>query len=107
MNIFENNLEAIKQYIENMNKHHHVEILKILKRNPTIKLNENKSGVYINLSFLPQDTLTELAEYIHYIQDQESALSQNETQKTEFKNHFFLEKDNKDEPISYSSSSAR
>ena len=107
MNNFENNLEKIKQCIEMMNKHHQVEILKILKKNPTIKLNENKSGVYINLSFLPQDTLSELIDYIHYIQDQESTLSQIEIQKMEFKNHFFLEKDNKDESLSYISSSAR
>lgn len=97
------NLEKIKSDIENMSKLHHIEILKILKKNSSIKLNENKSGVYINLSFLSETTLTELQNYIHYIQDQEYSLNQLESQKTEFKNTFFLEKGVKDEPtLSYS-----
>jgi len=97
------NLEKIKSDVENMSKIHHIEILKILKKNSSIKLNENKSGVYINLSFLSENTLTELQNYIHYIQDQEYSLNQLEYQKTEFKNTFFLEKGVKDEPtLSYS-----
>ena len=35
------NLENMKRYIENMNKYHQVEILKILSKN-LCKINENK-----------------------------------------------------------------
>ena len=99
-------LESLKSQIETMNKNQHIEILKILKSNPLVKLNENKSGVYINLSFLPMETLSEIQEYVHYIQDQESSLKSMEYQKQEFKNIFFTEKENKDEmAISYISSS--
>ena len=87
-----NTLDNIKNNIEMMNKIHQIEILKILKKNPTIKLNENKSGVYVNISFLPQDTITELLEYIDYIKDQESCLKDLEVQKNDFKNTFFVEK---------------
>jgi hypothetical protein len=66
------------------------------------KLNENKSGVYVNLSFLSKETIDELLQYIHYIRDQESSLETMEYQKEEFKNSFFIEKGDKDNStISY------
>ena len=95
-------LNEIKLSIESMSKTHHIEILKIMTKNPLIKLNENKSGVYVNLSFLPQDTITELGQCIKYIQEQEHSLNDLEIQKNEFKHNFFMEKDNKDETILYS-----
>ena len=84
-----------------MSKLHQIEILKILTKNSLIKLNENKSGVYVNLSFLPQNTITELKMCIQYIQTQEYSLNDLEVQKDEFKNSFFSEKDNKDEMLLY------
>ena len=67
-------LEKIKMKIENMTKQNQIEILKILKNHNNIKLNENKSGVFINLSFLPKIVLEELTKYIHYIDDQENSI---------------------------------
>lgn len=86
-------LETIKTRIEQMNKTQHIEILKILQNNPAVKLNENKSGVYVNLSFLPDQTLAELNDYLGYVQDQESALRSNESQKLDFKKTYFDEKE--------------
>ena len=86
-------LETIKTRIEQMNKTQHIEILKILQNNPIVKLNENKSGVYVNLSFLPDKTLKEIDEYLEYVQDQESALRSNESQKLDFKKTYFDEKE--------------
>ena len=37
-----NKLETIKNSIEELDKPHHLEILKILKKNSKVKLNENK-----------------------------------------------------------------
>jgi hypothetical protein len=82
-------LEIMKNKIEKMSKKHHIEILKILKMNANVKLNENKSGVFVNLSFLPQDTIHEIQNYLNYIHDQESSLVFLENQKEEFKNIFF------------------
>ena len=82
-------IESMKMKIENMDKTHHIEILKILKKNAAVKFNENKSGVFINLSFLPQDTMNEIQEYLNYIQDQESSLKSMEHQKESFKNAYF------------------
>jgi hypothetical protein len=97
------NLEKLKNTIESMSKYHQIEILKILSKKLT-KINENKSGCYVNMSFLPEDTISELEEYISYIKDQEDSLETMEYQKEEFKNAYFIEKENKDNPtISYSS----
>jgi hypothetical protein len=96
-------LEYLKNIIESMSKYHQIEILKILSKNLS-KINENKSGCYINMSFLPEDTLKELEEYVSYIKDQEESLETMEYQKEEFKNAYFIEKENKDDPtVLYSS----
>jgi len=94
-------LENIKKTIEAMNKFHQIEILKILSKN-LCKINENKSGVYINLSFLSTEIVDELKEYIQYTKEQENSINTMEYQKEEFKNAYFIEKDNKEEiPLHY------
>ena len=97
-------LELIKRSIESLNKFHQVEVLRILSRN-LCKINENKSGVYVNLSFLDSSTIDELETYLEYTKDQEDVLTTTEYQKQEFRNNFFQEKEDKDNiTISYSSS---
>ena len=88
-------LEKIKTTVEKMSKYHQIEILKILSAQ-SCKLNENKSGVYVNLSFLSKDTLLEIKNYIEYTNEQEDSLNTMEYQKEEFKNAFFNEKEDKD-----------
>lgn len=87
-------LEILKTKIESMNKKQHIEILKILTQFPNVKLNENKSGVFINLLFLPNETIEELDKYIHYIDEQETNIMSIETQKNEYKTAYFNEKQN-------------
>jgi len=82
-------LENIKTRIEAMGKSHHIEILKILHNNPAVTLNENKSGVYVNLTFLPDDALNQIQEYLGYVEDQESSLDLMENQKSDFRKTFF------------------
>ena len=81
-------LETIRNKIESMDKNHHIEILKILKKN-NVKLNENKSGVFVNLSFLSKEVVDEMNVYLAYVNEQENILTRVETQKEEFKNNFF------------------
>lgn len=68
-------LEDIKQKIESMNKLQHIEVLKIIKKYKNVKLNENKNGVYINISYLPKKAVQELEVYIKYIEDQMAILN--------------------------------
>ena len=82
-------LTVIKDKIEKMPKNNQIEILRILKQNPVTKLNENKSGIFVNISFLPKETIDEIVKYVKYYGDQELAINQIEQQKQEFKNTFF------------------
>jgi len=92
-------LSTLKTRIETMSKNHHIEILKILKRFPAVKLNENKSGVFINLIYLPEEATDELQKYIEYIDAQESEIMTVESRKEEYKNAYFTEKQNKEEGV--------
>ena len=97
-------LENLKYKIENLSKQHHIEILKLLKKSNDITLNENKSGVYVNLSYLPKDIVDHIVNYVFYIEEQEATLSSLEIQKQEVHNSYFHEKPNKEEVISICSS---
>jgi len=94
-------LEELKMKIESMSKQHHIEILKILKKNNTVTLNENKSGVYVNISFLPDTIIESITEYVKYIEEQEATLYSLEIQKEDCKNTFFIEKGDKEETLLY------
>jgi len=87
-------LEFLKEKIENLSKMHQIEILKIFLENE-IKVNENKSGIFINMSYLESDILEKIGKYLSYIQEQESNLKSLETQKEQFKNTYFNLKGNK------------
>jgi len=96
-------LENIKHSIEIMNKQDQLEILKLLSKH-LCKLNENKSGVFINMSFLSNDILEEMKNYINYTQEKTTNLETMEYQKDEFKKSLLNEKEDKDNSIiSYSS----
>jgi hypothetical protein len=94
-------LENIKTKIESMSKPHHIEILRILKNNSSIKINENKNGIFVNLSFLPKNTIDEITKYIEYIDIQESSIMSLETKKEGYKTTYFMEKEDKDNTLSY------
>jgi hypothetical protein len=87
-------LNYLKERIEKLNKFHQVEILKLLKTADTCTLNENKNGIFINLTSLNDNIIDELEKYLEYVQTQETELSETETQKNILSNTFF--KDNKD-----------
>ena len=89
MSITTEYLISVKDKIEKMTKTQQLDILRILKKNPAIKLNENKSGIFVNISFLPKESIEEIDKYVKYVGDQESELNLLENQKQEFKNTFF------------------
>lgn len=81
-------LTQLKNSIEKMQKVNQIEVLRILKKQ-NAKLNENKSGILVNLTFLQKDTINELCNYVKYVQEQEKIISMDEAQKNEFKNTYF------------------
>lgn len=92
-------LVEIKKTIESLNKTRQVEILKIFLKN-NVSISENNNGTFVNLSFLPEECLTELKEYLNYIKDQEASLKTLENVKAEFiKEHFDNNIDNHNKDI--------
>jgi hypothetical protein len=82
-------LERIKLQIEKMSSAQQLEILKILHENENVKINENKSGVYVNLSFLPNNVVVQMQEYLKYVNDQENSLNVIENRKESVKHAYF------------------
>jgi hypothetical protein len=58
------NIISLKDKIESLNKHHQIEILRILKQDKTITLNENNNGVFINITDIDNDLYNKLNDYI-------------------------------------------
>ena len=81
--------------LELKHKFNQIEILRILKNDNTVILNENKYGIHINLSELPADILNKINVYIKYVNTQEQTLNSIEQQKEDYKNTYFS-KDIKD-----------
>ena len=81
-------LELMKTKIENMTKINQVEILKILLKH-NVKINENKSGIFVNMSFLDKTIIEDIETYLHYVNEQETTLQTLEAQKEVFKHAFF------------------
>ena len=88
-------LNSMREQLENMSKFNQIEVLRILSKNKNVIINENKYGIHINLSELPDTILNELMVYIKYVNTQEIYLNDVEKEKEKYKNTFFL-KDNKD-----------
>jgi len=82
-------LELLKTNIENLEKPRQLEILKIIYKNQSTIINENKNGIYINMSSLTDKTLDSLKEYMKYIYTQEEELNADEQTKEKFLNTFF------------------
>jgi len=80
-------IESLKNRIEKMDKIHHIEILKILKKYNKIRLNENKSGVFVNMSFLPIEILEEIIKYIEYVNEQEVYINVVEEEQEKLKHY--------------------
>jgi hypothetical protein len=84
----ESRLENIKSYVESLSKRQHLDVLRIIRETSSARINENRSGIYINISYLPPETLAKIETYIEYVKDQERSLEGFEAQKEEFKSFF-------------------
>ena len=89
-------LTIIRDKIECFDKEQQIDILKILNQEKT-SLNENKNGVFVNLTNLSSEVINKLDEYIGYIENQEKYLQTNEDVKQQYKDNYF--KHNKDKSV--------
>jgi hypothetical protein len=83
-------LEKVQEKIENMNTFHQIEILKIFhNHNNEVTLNENKNGILINLTDVPDYIIDKLYKYISYVENQETQLNNVENEKDTILNNYF------------------
>lgn len=89
------NIIDIKTRIENQDKSHQIEILRILLKNK-VQINENNNGIFVNLTKLDSSIIEELIKYLNYINEQNTTLDDIEQKKENYKLNFFNNKnDNK------------
>ena len=86
-------LDVLKTTIESMDKTHHVEFLKriVAFGGGVVNINENRNGVYINLSYLPDPLIHELYDLVQYTNKQETILNIDEASKDLLKREFFVQ----------------
>ena len=90
-----NYLMLLKDGIENMPIIHQIEILRILHSKHT-QINENKNGVFVNISKINDTTLRVLEDYMNYVVQQEKQLNEIEDQKQYLSKEYFDNKTHKD-----------
>ena len=86
------NIIILKDKIESLNKHHQIEILRILKHDKIMTLNENNNGVFINITDINDELYKKLNDYIDYVENQKNNIETVESQKTILENTFFKNK---------------
>jgi|UniRef100_A0A6C0BWN7 hypothetical protein len=90
-------LAKMRDTIENLNKEQQIQILRLFKENK-IPINENKNGVFINLTGMSDDILSKLDTHLEHIISQENLLKTTEDVKKTYKDNYF-DKDIKDNLI--------
>jgi len=86
-------LNNIKETIESFDKEQQIQVLQILKVK-NININENKNGVFINLTNLDESIINELEKFIHHLKTQENILLKNENLKDNYIETFFQDNKN-------------
>lgn len=86
-------LTNMKNFIEKMDNTNQIEVLRLLQKHSVV-LNENKNGVYINLSELDENVIEQIYKFVNYIHNQENKLTSEESEKQYYKNIYFDNKDN-------------
>lgn len=86
-------LKFMRDNIEKLDTNNHIDILRLLVKNDVF-INENKNGVFINLTDLSNDIINDIEKYIDYVMEQKIDLDYIEKQKDVLENTYF--KDNKD-----------
>jgi len=85
---FVDSLKFLKERIESTNSFHQIEILRIFNDNGVL-VNENKNGVFINLTYVDSPILDKVYKYLSYVNKQEDQLNEIEKEKEKIVTSFF------------------
>ena len=81
-------LKVLKESVEDLDKYYQITIGKILRDNDVI-LNENKNGIFVNLTEISPEIIKKIEEYLNYVMEQEKHLDTVEVKKQQFKDNYF------------------
>ena len=84
-------LQKIKEMIENLSKNQQIDILKIFMED-NINISENSNGSFINLSEISITTLEKIKDYLNFIDKQDNNLQLIEQKKTNLEKKYFSNK---------------
>jgi hypothetical protein len=79
----------IKERVESLTKHHQIEALRMLSKIPTITMNENNNGVFINLTEQDDNVMKQLEDFLHYVDLQQKHLNNIEDKQEQMEQEFF------------------
>jgi len=77
---FQPSYNDLLQKIHALEQKEHIVIGTILRKYPSVKLNENKGGIMINISTLPNEAMEEVQKYMEYINTQQNILKKIENE---------------------------
>ena len=81
-------LKELKDSIELLSKSYQIEVGRLLLNND-IQIDENKNGIFINLSKVDTPTLIKLKNFLIYANSQEDKLKNIESKQEELKDYYF------------------
>ena len=81
-------LTVLRDNIENLEKHQHLHIVKIIQKN-NIDFTENRNGIFFYMKDLNKQTIKEILQYLKYIDIQQKQLDTDENIKKTYANDFF------------------
>jgi hypothetical protein len=81
--------QELKERIEKMDKYHQIEILRIFNESGDTNMNENKNGIFINLTEQSVKTLEQVSTYVKYVDEQIEQLDKIESEKSQIEETFF------------------
>ena len=84
-------LEALCEQIARLEKNHHIEILQILRKYPSVPLVPKSNGFHLCADLFPAGAIEEIQKYVQYVREQESTLQEIESQKKEIRRDYFVE----------------
>jgi hypothetical protein len=82
------NVVHLRDRVESLPKNYHKDIARILLEHNTT-YDENKNGMFINLSTVSQDVLEKIARFVSYVDLQQETIMTGETERKDLQTQFF------------------
>ena len=82
-------LQSLKEIIEGLPKFNQIEVLKILRKSSDVTINENKNGIFVNLSLIDTGIIQEIRQYVEYVSKQTETLDKIESETSNLTEMYF------------------